>query len=124
MSANMDVALIEATLKELNASNHEILLSMIVSPDGLTLAYEGQVDEHERVGALYIELQLVCEKIMADLKYGQVEEMFIRSRSGCVSMWPIFDKGLLACMSTPKMNANLMQMATWKTLNKLSKLMI
>lgn len=117
----MDIDQIETTLKQLNQANDQILLSMIISPDGLTLAYEGAVDEHERVGALYIELQLVCEKIMAELKYGELEEMFIRSRSGCVTIMPVSDKGILACMSTPNVNSGLMQMVTWKAVNQLNK---
>lgn len=119
----MDVDKINETLKSLNKSNPQILLSMIISPDGLTLAFEGQVDEHERVGALYIELQLVCEKIMTELKYGDLEEMFIRSKSGCITILPIFDKGILACMSTPNINSGQMQIMTWKAVNQLIKVM-
>lgn len=119
----MDQDNIQSVLKELNKSNTQILLSMIVTPDGLTLAYEGNVDDFEKVGALYIELQLVCGKIMSELKYGELEEMFIRSNSGCVVLLPISNKGLLACMSTPNINASMMQICTWKTVNRLSKLM-
>lgn len=96
---------------------------MIISPDGLTLAYEGNVDDHERTGALYIELQLLCEKIMSELNYGNLEEMFIRSASGCVVMLPIRNKGILACMSTPDVNSGIMQLVTWKAVNKLNKAM-
>ncbi len=119
----MDIHEIESTLKLLNDSNPQILLSMIISPDGLALAYEGNVDDHERTGALYIELQLICEKIMSELDYGKVEEMFIRSASGCVVMLPIANKGILACMSTPNVNFSVMQLVTWKAVNKLSKVM-
>lgn len=119
----MDINAIESTLKSLNDSNPQILLSMIISPDGLALAYEGNVDDHERTGALYIELQLLCEKIMAELDYGKVEEMFIRSASGCVVMLPITNKGILACMSTPDVNSGVMQLVTWKAVNKLNKVM-
>lgn len=119
----MDISSIESTLKSLNDSNPQILLSMIVSPDGLTLAYEGAVDDSERVGALYIELQLICEKIMSELRYGNLEEMFIRSASGCVVIHPISNKGILACLSTPDVNSGLMQIVTWKAVNKLNKVM-
>lgn len=119
----MDITGIEDTLKALNAENDQILLSMIISPDGLTLAYAGNVDDHEKVGAHYIELQLLCEKIMSDLHYGKLEEMFIRSASGCVVMLPVAKKGILACMSTPDVNSGLMQIVTWKAVNKLNKVM-
>lgn len=119
----MDIEKIESALKSLNESNSQILLSMIVSPDGFTMAFEGRAEEPERVGALYIELQLVCEKIMSELDCGELEEMFIRANSGCVTILPIFDKGILACMSTPDVNPNKMQLVTWKAVTKLNKIM-
>ena len=119
----MDEKGIDAVLEELNSSNPQILLSMVVTPDGLALAYRGNVDDFERVGALYIELQLVCRKIMAELNYGELEEMFIRSKSGCVVLLPIANKGLLACMSTPDVNSSKLQMFTWKSVNRLVELM-
>jgi len=119
----LDIDEIQSTLKALNDSNPQILLTMLISPDGLTLAFEGNVEEPERVGALYIELQLICEKIMQELNYGRLEEMFIRSNSGCVTISPVFDKGVLACMSTPDINTGFMEIATWKTVNKLNKVM-
>ncbi|MDY6979760.1 MAG: roadblock/LC7 domain-containing protein [Pseudomonadota bacterium] len=119
----MDISQIESILKDLNEDNPGILLSMIVTPDGLTLAYEGRVEEPDEVAALYIELQLVCKKIMSELKYGKVEEMFIRASSGCVSILPIFDKGILACMSTPEVNSGMMQMITWQAVNRLARLL-
>jgi len=114
---------IELILKELNNTNPQILLSMVVMPDGLALAYEGNVDDFEKVGALYIELQLMCEKIMSELEYGELEEMFIRSKSGCVVLLPIGDKGLLACMSTQDVNSSRLQMFTWKAVGRLFELM-
>ena len=114
---------IESVLKELNTTNPQILLSMVISPDGLTLAYEGNVDDSEHVGALYIELELVCRKIMTELEYGELEEMFVRSKSGCVVLMPIADKGLLACMSTPDINSSKLQIYTWKALSRLQKIM-
>lgn len=114
---------INSVLKELNNTNHQVLLSMVITPDGLTLAYEGNVDDFEKVGALYIELQLTCRKIMSELKYGDLEEIFIRSKSGCIVLLPVVDKGLLACMSTPDMNSSKMQMVTWKAVNRLSKIL-
>jgi predicted regulator of Ras-like GTPase activity (Roadblock/LC7/MglB family) len=96
---------------------------MVITPDGLALAYEGKVDDFEHVGALYIELQLVCRNIMSELKYGEMEEMFIRSKTGCIVLFPIEDKGLLACMSTPDVNSSKLQMYTWKTVTRLSQVM-
>ncbi|HEC19374.1 MAG TPA: hypothetical protein ENI97_08520 [Gammaproteobacteria bacterium] len=114
---------IDSVLEELNQSHPQILLSMVITPDGLALAYCGNVDDFERVGALYIELQLVCRKIMAELDYGDVEEMFVRSKSGCVMLLPVAEKGLLACLSSSDVNAAKMQMFTWQAVNKLSRIL-
>ena len=120
----MEQETIESILKELNNSNPQILLSMVVTPDGLALAYEGNVDDFEKVGALYVELQLMCEKIMSELEYDGLEEMFIRSKSGCVVLLPIGDKGLLTCMSTPDVNSSKLQMFTWKAVSRLFGLIV
>lgn len=120
---SLDEEKLNSVLKELNDSTPQILLSMVVTPDGLTLAYEGNVDDFEKVGASYIELQLVCKKIMTDLKYGGLEEMFVRSKAGCVTLFPIEEKGLLACMSTPDINASKMQMITWRAVTRLAKIL-
>jgi len=119
----LEIEEINSTLKELNNSNPEILLSMLVSSDGFTIAHEGDVEDSDRVGALYIELQLVCNKIMSELQYDELEEMFIRSKSGCVTIMPIRDKGLIACMSTPKLNAGNLQILVWRAASKLSNIL-
>jgi predicted regulator of Ras-like GTPase activity (Roadblock/LC7/MglB family) len=114
---------INSVLEELNNTNPQIMSSMVITPDGLTLAYDGHVDDFEKVGALYIELQLTCRKIMSELYCGELEEMFIRSESGCVAILPITNKGLLACMSSPDMNSSKIQMLTWKAVNRLSRIL-
>lgn len=117
----MEEKTIESVLTELNESNPQIMLSMVITSDGLVLAYEGNVNDFEKVGALYIELQLVCKKIMSELSYGELEEVFVRSQSGCVMLMPISKTNLLACMSTPDVNFAKMQLITWKAANRLSK---
>ena len=42
---------LKAVLNELNSSNDQILLSMIVSNDGFTLAHEGKTIDPDKVGA-------------------------------------------------------------------------
>lgn len=80
-------------------------VTRVDAPEGLLPALGiNQANDFEKVGALYIELQLVCRKIMSGLTYGELEKMFIRSASGCVVLLSIADKGLLACMSTPDVN--------------------
>ena len=114
---------LEAVLKELNSSNSEILLSMVVSSDGFTLAHVGDTVDPDKFGALHIELQLIAEKITSELEYGDLEEIFVRSGQGCISVMPITDKGVLACMSTPNITPGTLQILTWKAINKLGKIM-
>ena len=119
----METEDLTAVLKELNLSNDQILLSMVVSNDGLTLAHEGTTHDPDKFSASYIELELVAEKIMSELEYGKLEELFIRSGAGCVSIMPIFDKGVLAVMSTPDVTPGKLQIITWKAINKLNDIM-
>jgi len=121
--SELDTVEIESALKELTNATTQIRLAMIVTPDGLTLAYEGSIDDVENAGALCIELQLVCDKIMSELDGGQFREMFIRSNTSCVTILPIEDKGILACMTTTDINSRMMMHLTWKAVNKLDKLM-
>ena len=119
----METKDLEEVLTELNSSNDQILLSLVVSNDGLTLAHVGNTIDPEKFGASYIELQLIAEKIMAELESGKVEELFIRSGTGCVSIMPIFNHGVLACMSTPDVTPGKLQISTWKVINRLNDIM-
>lgn len=123
MGAQLETEEIKAVLRELNNSNNQILLSMIVSSDGFTLAHEGDAIDPDKVAASYIELQIVAEKIMSGLEYGNLEEVFVRSGHGCIAIMPISDKGILACMSKPDLTSGTLQILTWKTINTLNKLM-
>lgn len=119
----MDIPQIESILKQLTDSIPQIQLSMIVSPDGLTLAYEGKVDDAENVGALCIELELICTKITSQLDGGQLRETFIRSDTSSVTILPISDKGILACLTSTDINSRMMMHVTWKAVDQLEKLM-
>ncbi len=119
----LDIAQIESTLKQLTGSIPQIQLSMIVTPDGLTLAYEGKVEDAENVGALCIELELICKKITLQLDGGQLKEMFIRSDTSSITILPITDKGILACLTSTDINSRMMMHVTWKTVNQLDKIM-
>lgn len=119
----MDTIQIESTLRQLTDSIPQIKLSMIVTPDGLTLAYQGKVGDAENVGALCIELQLVCKKITKQLDGGQLREMFLRSDTSSITILPIADKGILACLTSTDINSRMMMHVTWKTVNQLEKML-
>jgi len=118
----LDISQIESILKHLTDSIPQIKLSMIVSPDGLTLAYYGDVDDAENVGALCIELELICEKISTQLDGGKIRETFIRSDTSSVTILPIADKGILACLTSTDVNSRMMMHITWKAVDQLEKL--
>ncbi len=119
----LDISQIEFTLKKLTDSISQIQLSMIVTPDGLILAYEGKVEDAENVAALCIELELVCDKITSQLDGGKMREMFIRSDTSSLTILPISNKGILACLTTTDINSRMMMHVTWKTVNQLDKMM-
>lgn len=122
----MEIVEIESVLEQLTESNPQVLLSMIVSPDGLNLAHYGNVEDPENVGALYSELDVVSDKIMTELQSGRLKEMFIRSEKACITILPISgteDKGILACMTTTDINSRLMMHIMWKAVNQLDKVM-
>lgn len=119
----LDTNKIEGTLQQLTDSIPQIQLSMIVTPDGLILAYHGKVEDAENVGALCIELELVCTKIISQLDGGHLKEMFICSDTSSITILPISDKGILACLSRTDVNARMMMHITWKAVNQLDQMM-
>jgi len=119
----LDIHQIESTLQELTDSIPQIQLSMIISPDGLTIAYSGKVDDAENVGGLCIELKLICNKITSELDGGQLKEVFIRSDKSATTILPISNKAVLACLTTTDINSRMMMHITWKAVDQLDQLM-
>lgn len=99
----------------------DIRLCMVVSADGLVIAHHGEVSEPDLFGAYFLELEVVCAKILAELKYDGIEEIYLRSKSGAITLFPIFDNGFLACLSSVNMNAGKAQILAWKYVNKISE---
>lgn len=111
-------------LEKLCESSDELWLSMVVSTDGLVLAHHGNVRDPDRFGAYFAELKVVCEKIIAQFDLEDIEEIYIRSKSGAVTLFPIFDKGYLACLSSASMNAGKVQIHAWQYIRKIHALML
>lgn len=109
---------IRIVLEELHQSCDEILVSMVTTQDGLAIAHKGSIADPDHFGAYFAELQRVCEKVVNEVNYANVREIFIRSESGCVCLLPIENKGYLACMSTPKINSTKLQLLTLRTINR------
>lgn len=109
---------ITAELEQLHQSCEEILVSMVTTEDGLAIAHKGSIQDPDHFGAYFAELQRVCEKVINEVDYTNVREIFIRSESGCVCLLPIESRGYLACMSTPKINSTKLQLLTLRTINR------
>ncbi|WP_100640996.1 roadblock/LC7 domain-containing protein [Marinobacter salexigens] len=120
----MPTAKIDEQLSLLCQRASEIKLCMVVSSDGLVIAHHGNVSEPDLFGAYFLELNVVCEKILTELKYDSIEEIYIRSKSGAVTLLPIFDKGFLACLSSADINAGKIQILTWKYVNRISEYLV
>lgn len=120
----MSTTKIEEQLELLCQRSSDIRLCMVVSSDGLVIAHYGDVSEPDLFGAYFLELEVVCAKIVAELQYDGIEEIYLRSKSGAITLLPIFDKGFLACLSSASMNAGKAQILAWKYVNKISKYLI
>lgn len=117
----MDIADIDPVLKTMCDENEDILLTMLVSNDGLPLCYVGTSGDFDTTGALYIELKLTCDQVLSGLAIGALEHIFVRARHGCVDIFPVGEIGLLACMTKPSANIKKLQMTAWRAVSLLLK---
>ena len=115
----MSVAKIEAMLAQLAGESAELLVCMVVSSDGLVIAHHGNVKDPDVFGAYFFELKVVCEKIIVELECADITEIYIRSKTGAVTLLPIHDKGYLACLSSVNINAGKVQILSWKYAQKI-----
>lgn len=115
----MSTTTIKELLRDLCETSEHLRLTMMVSTDGLVFAHHGNVDDPDLFGAYFVELKVVCEKIIAHLDCEGIEEIYIRSKSGAVTLFPVFDRGYLACLSSPDINAGKVQMLAWKYVNRI-----
>ncbi len=119
----MSAKMIRSHLQDLYEASEDLKLCMIVSSDGLVMAHHGDVRDADRFGAYFLELKRVCEKIITELDYDGIDEIYIRSKSGAITLFPIFNKGYLACLSSVNMNAGKVQMMAWKYVRKINELL-
>ncbi|PHQ23633.1 hypothetical protein CLH62_20350 [Marinobacter guineae] len=119
----MSTAEIEKELEEFCLALKDIKSSMIISPDGLVIAKHGPTHDQDLFAALFLELKVVCEKILFQLNCDDIEEIYIRSKSGSVTVFPLFDKGYLACISSANINAGKIQIFSWKFARRIYSLL-
>ncbi|WP_221801177.1 roadblock/LC7 domain-containing protein [Oceanobacter mangrovi] len=117
------LAAIQEQLEQLANRSDDLLVCMVVSTDGLVIAHHGNVKDPDLFGAYFFELKVVCEKIITELDCDEITEIYIRSKTGAVTLLPIFDKGYLACLSSVKMNAGKVQILAWKHAQKIYQLL-
>ena len=106
-------------LQQLHSMSSEIIMSVVITKDGLHVAHLGNVGDPDHFAAYLLELQMVSQKILTEFELDQVEEIYVRSTTGCVSMMPIFEKGYLACLSTPKLGSAKLMLFTCKYIQRL-----
>lgn len=116
---SLSTSQIQAQLDEFCNLSDDLHVCMVVSSDGLVIAHQGNVRDPDLFGAYFFELQVVCEKIIAELDCEGISEIYIRSRTGSVTLFPIFDKGYLACLSSVNMNAGKVQILAWKYVQRM-----
>lgn len=118
----MDEKIIGKVLSDLAASSDDILLSMLINADGFPMCSVGMDVDADFKGALYTELAHLAARISGELDCGETEEIFVRSRKGCIVIWPISELAVLACMATSNIDSFKMQMLTWKAVAKLKRI--
>lgn len=115
----MSLEKISASLKDLCEESDEINMTMLISSDGFLISHHGDATDPDLFGAYFLELKMVCAKILKELDYDGVEEIYIRSKSGTVTLLPVLDQGYLACMSSANINAGKIQILAWKYIRKI-----
>lgn len=111
--------MINNILVALHSSSDDILMSLVISSDGLLIAHQGDINDPDLFAAYFLELNVTCDKILKEFDLSGVEEIFLRTPSGCVTVFSIFDKGYLACLSTPSMNSSQLQIRTWAAIKRI-----
>ncbi|MEQ3636302.1 roadblock/LC7 domain-containing protein [Alcanivorax sp.] len=117
----MKLSTLTPPLESLHASSDDILLVSLISHDGLPVVHVGEGLDFDDQSALFFEMKKTCDRVLQSLKLGHSEEVFIRCREGCISIWPVNDM-VFACMAKPSINSQRMQMLVWKTVSRLSGL--
>lgn len=117
----MKLSTLTPPLQALHDSSDDILLVSLISNDGLPVVHIGEGLDYDEQSALFFEMRKACDRVLEGLRLGHSEEIFLRYREGCISIWPVNDM-VFACMAKPAINSQRMQMLVWKTVSGLSGL--
>jgi predicted regulator of Ras-like GTPase activity (Roadblock/LC7/MglB family) len=89
-----------ARLKDLQASTADIEASAIVSVDGLIMASSLPQDvEEDRVSAMSAAMLSLGERIAAELKRGELDQVFIRGTRGYVILMSVGEEAVLTALA-------------------------
>ena len=97
---------IAAVLDDLHAACHDIVLSIVVTQDGFTLATKGRIEaaDGERVGALSSGLLDLCRKTARELHHGEMEQVLLRGNEGYLLLRLAGPRAMLSVISRPDAN--------------------
>lgn len=95
-------------LQELNATSKDILLSMVITLDGLTITSSGTTFDEAKTGAMCSELLTVCKKSAKELEQGNINEMLLRCTDSNILLMPSGTMLFLALMTKPEINLGLL----------------
>ena len=87
-------------LRDLQASSSDVEASAIVSVDGLTIAsaLPSNVEE-DRVSAMSAAMQSLGERISSELGRGNLDQVYIRGRSGFVILMSVGEEAVLTVLA-------------------------
>lgn len=106
-------------LKQLVESEPAVQFAAVMTTDGLLVAHHGEMSDPELYGALLVELERTCRRVGEEMVQGSIEEIFVRSKHGCMTVFPIYDQGYLAFLSKPTLNSTKLHMKSMFALPRL-----
>jgi len=112
-----------ARLKDLQASTADIEASAVVSVDGLIMASSLPQDvEEDRVSAMSAAMLSLGERIAAELKRGELDQVFIRGTRGYVILMSVGEEAVLTALARSEAKLGLIFLDMKRAAEDLSRL--
>ncbi|MBC8075891.1 MAG: roadblock/LC7 domain-containing protein [Chloroflexales bacterium] len=110
-------------LKTLQMNAPDIEASAIVSVDGLIMAAALPADvEEDKVSAMSASMLSLGERIAAELRRGQLDQVFVRGEEGYVILMAIGEEAVLTAITTSRAKLGLVFLDMRRAANELVNL--
>jgi predicted regulator of Ras-like GTPase activity (Roadblock/LC7/MglB family) len=95
-------------LGDLNQISRDILMSMVISHDGLTMATVGHTEDADRAGAMCAALLSLCRSTSMDLQGSDVQQVLVNGNEGCMLLTAAGPQAILAVLAKPHANLGML----------------